>query len=498
MSGLSTAGDVKLDGDPNAFTGTNTFDVNRPTSTLGGTPSTTDFITKQDGDTLYQGAGNVALLNGDNAFTGTTNTFDNRPAASSTPATTAGTLDFVIKRDTDLLYVTKDTDQDITGKKTLEDTLTLDGASNINIGQIDLKGSVGNTIHQFTGSFGNQILQGSNTAGAPSMPLGASLIYQAGTNDIIETEGKVVCPTAPAAGNDLTNKTYVDAAIAAGGGGAGDAVLSAGTNGAPQDFTGVNKFNKLLIGVNTSSQAFHNTSTTNLVGPIYASGTFQQNLNVNARIKAYSGLFSWAQQFGFTNSSDTAHPTMRLFRASEMMGSTAYSGYSSLMYGGTSSANRIYFRNALNQTPSTNNGNIVLYATSFVYTSDDRLKHNERYITDALKTLCKLRPQRYLKYGEGEDVEEAYEDSGLIAQEIWYDAPELRFIVRIPPDADPQPLDRPYDPQDDPDYEKFGWTEAMSYVDYMALSGYYIQAFKELDAKNKELEARLEALEKKI
>ena len=277
----------------------------------------------------------------------------------------------------------------------------------------------------------------------------------------------------------------------------GDAVLNAGTNGTPQDFTGVNKFNKLLIGVNTSSQAFHNTSTTNLVGPIYASGTFQQNLNVNARIKAYSGLFSWAQQYGFTNSSDTSHPTMRLFRASEMMGSTAYSGYSSLMYGGTSSANRIYFRNALNQTPSTNNGNIVLYATSFVSTSDDRLKHNERYITDALKTLCKLRPQRYLKYGEGEDIEEAYEDSGLIAQEIWYDAPELRFIVRIPPDADPQPLDRPYDPQDDPDYEKFGWTEAMSYVDYMALSGYYIQAFKDLDAKNKELEARLEALEKK-
>ena len=284
----------------------------------------------------------------------------------------------------------------------------------------------------------------------------------------------------------------------------GDAVLSAGTNGTPQDFTGVNKFNKLVIGTSSSSQAFHNTSTTNLQGTNYASGTFVQNMNVNARIKAYSGLFSWAQQFGFTNSSDTSHPTMRLFRASEMMGSTAYSGYSSLMYGGTSSANRIYFRNALNQAPSTNNGNIVLYATSFTWTSDDRLKHNERYITDALKTLCKLRPQRYLKYGEGEDVEEAYEDAGLIAQEIWYDAPELRFIVRIPPDADPQPLDRPYDPQDDPDYEKFGWTKAMSYVDYMALSGYYIQAFKELDAKNKELsatlsqvEARLEALEKR-
>ena len=214
----NNTGDAILNGN-NAFTGTNTFNTNRPTSTIAGTPGSTDFITKQNADALYTNNTGDAILNGNNAFTGTTNTFLNRPAASSTPATLAGTLDFVIKRDTDLLYVTKDTDQDITGKKTFENNVTLDGASNINIGQIELKGSVGNTIHQFTGSFGNQILQGTNTAGAPSMPLTASLIYQAGTNDIIETEGKVVCPTAPTSGNDLTNKTYVDAAIAAGGGG---------------------------------------------------------------------------------------------------------------------------------------------------------------------------------------------------------------------------------------------------------------------------------------
>jgi len=166
MSGISTTGDVKLDGDPNAFTGTNTF-VNRPT-------------------------------------------------ASTTPPTLAGTLDFVIKRDTDLLYVTKATDQDITGKKTFKDTLTLDGASSINIGQIDCEGTFGNTFTQIASTFGNQILQGDIT-GAPSMALGASLIYQGGTNDVIETEGKVVCGTAPVAGEDLTNKTYVDG-VAGGGG----------------------------------------------------------------------------------------------------------------------------------------------------------------------------------------------------------------------------------------------------------------------------------------
>tara|TARA_R110000772_G_scaffold77554_4_gene166986 strand:+ start:317 stop:1198 length:882 start_codon:yes stop_codon:yes gene_type:complete len=88
MSGIATSGggggDVFLAGDPNAFTGTNTYDVNRPTSTLTSTPAATEFITKQDAD------GDYALLTGTNPFTGT-NTFNtNRPTSSltSTPAAT--------------------------------------------------------------------------------------------------------------------------------------------------------------------------------------------------------------------------------------------------------------------------------------------------------------------------------------------------------------------------------------------------------------------------
>ena len=64
MSGISTsggAGDVKLDGNPNTFTGTNTFNDNRPTSTLTNTPAATEFITKQDAD------GDYALLAGGTA-----------------------------------------------------------------------------------------------------------------------------------------------------------------------------------------------------------------------------------------------------------------------------------------------------------------------------------------------------------------------------------------------------------------------------------------------
>ena len=56
MSGISSSGDgdVTLAG-ANAFIGTNTFNTNRPTSTLTTTPGTTEFITKQDADNFYTG-----------------------------------------------------------------------------------------------------------------------------------------------------------------------------------------------------------------------------------------------------------------------------------------------------------------------------------------------------------------------------------------------------------------------------------------------------------
>ena len=65
MSGIPTsggAGDVTLAGNPNAFTGTNTYDVNRPTSDLANTPAATEFITKQDGEDLFTNNTGDALL----------------------------------------------------------------------------------------------------------------------------------------------------------------------------------------------------------------------------------------------------------------------------------------------------------------------------------------------------------------------------------------------------------------------------------------------------
>ncbi len=62
--------------------------------------------------------------------------------------------------------------------------------------------------------------------------------------------------------------------------------------------------------------------------------------------------------------------------------------------------------------------------------SDDRLKINERPITDALQTLRKLAPQRYTRVSKEGDTT-GFEEAGLIAQHI--DAiPELKFAVSRP------------------------------------------------------------------
>jgi len=60
-------------------------------------------------------------------------------------------------------------------------------------------------------------------------------------------------------------------------------------------------------------------------------------------------------------------------------------------------------------------------------TSDDRLKTNEQYIENATETLLKLRPQVYDKQSKYDAT--LRKESGLIAQEVYYNAPELRHIV---------------------------------------------------------------------
>ena len=86
--------------------------------------------------------------------------------------------------------------------------------------------------------------------------------------------------------------------------------------------------------------------------------------------------------------------------------------------------------------------------------------------------------------------------SGLIAQEIYYDAPELRrLIYRGSPETDEegnalplQEIPTSIDPQQDPDYSSWG-TDTAS-VSYIGLIAYLVKANTELHERVKALESK--------
>lgn len=131
--------------------------------------------------------------------------------------------------------------------------------------------------------------------------------------------------------------------------------------------------------------------------------------------------------------------------------------------------------------------------------SDDRLKTNEELITNATETLLKLKPQKYTKAWTLNETElrTPRTETGLIAQDIWYDAPELRHIVLLGQDANPsetkpsEPV--PGDIQQDPDYSSWGPNEAS--VNYDGLIAYLIKSNQELHTEIQTLKSRIDALE---
>jgi hypothetical protein len=65
-------------------------------------------------------------------------------------------------------------------------------------------------------------------------------------------------------------------------------------------------------------------------------------------------------------------------------------------------------------------------------TSDDRLKHNETSITNALETICKIKPKTYIKNNSiiENNIIKSKKCSGYIAQDISNDIPELNHIIK--------------------------------------------------------------------
>ena len=139
-------------------------------------------------------------------------------------------------------------------------------------------------------------------------------------------------------------------------------------------------------------------------------------------------------------------------------------------------------------------GNLVVTGTvtanGSLLTSDDRIKSDEMFIENATDTLKKLRPQIYNKWNSmdySNDSNSVFnKESGLVAQEIFYDAPELRHIVILPPDANSNALytttiTSSSDPSIDPNYSD--WGSNVAAVNYTGIIPYIIKSIQEKDAE---------------
>ena len=129
-------------------------------------------------------------------------------------------------------------------------------------------------------------------------------------------------------------------------------------------------------------------------------------------------------------------------------------------------------------------GGSVLFNNTIIHSSDDRLKSNEEIIQNATETLLKLNPQKYKKKPtlREDETREPYDDSGFMAQDIWYDAPELRHLVTVGKGGNPDvvksrgPIST--DIQQDPDYSSWGPENAS--LNYDGLLAYIVKSNQEL------------------
>ena len=121
-----------------------------------------------------------------------------------------------------------------------------------------------------------------------------------------------------------------------------------------------------------------------------------------------------------------------------------------------------------------------LYAASFNVVSDFRLKRDIQTIENGLDTISRLNPTTFETNmsNEGDDY---VRKSGFIAQEVYYDTPELRHALTMPHDAQSD-----IETNRLPNYENWGNDRAS--MELAPIIPYLVKAVQEL-------KARVEALE---
>jgi len=143
-----------------------------------------------------------------------------------------------------------------------------------------------------------------------------------------------------------------------------------------------------------------------------------------------------------------------------------YNGDGSKLFFGTPA-----IPNSTTTNPSTGlstfgkDGQLLAYSNGyFLGYSDRRVKSNIHKLTNALDKLAKLAPKLYDKDGK--------RGSGLIAQEVYYDAKELRHIVWPGRDSSPN--------EEAPESDYSDWGKRPACIRYPHLVAYVVKSIQEL------------------
>lgn len=155
------------------------------------------------------------------------------------------------------------------------------------------------------------------------------------------------------------------------------------------------------------------------------------------------------------------------------------------------------YQGTVRQVLNARNGDMYIlgtsYAAAFQTNSDDRVKDFEKPLHLGTETLLKLNPQHYHKRDKLElSTKVKYrEEFGLIAQDVYYDAPELRPLVHMHYDADPSPEKpvRDENIQIDPPYDN--WGSQIAALEIEGLIPVVINSIKEIVTEKDAVKTRV-------
>lgn len=138
-----------------------------------------------------------------------------------------------------------------------------------------------------------------------------------------------------------------------------------------------------------------------------------------------------------------------------------------------------------------------LYYGTIQQTSDDRIKKNESLIENATSTIMKLRPEIYDKYQNFDCSGNFIRESGIIIQETWYNAPELRHLIK--PSNDAYDLENfvpnSINPNQDPIEYSQRWGTEIASLNYIGFIPYLIKSNQEQQILIDDLLVRINQLE---